>query len=73
MALKTFNIDSEVYRKFSLRSRKYGVSMSKTIENFIRSQVADEPEVREEYLARLEEIRKGKFVKVGSFSKRYGL
>ena len=32
-----------------------------------------QPEVREEYLERLERIRKGGFIKVEDFAKRYGL
>jgi hypothetical protein len=48
--------------------------MSKQINIFIKSQIETEPKVREEYLQRLESIRKGRFIKVGSienFKKRY--
>ena len=73
MALKTFNVSPEIYAKFSSKCKAYGLSMSKQVDMFMASQVEDEPKARKEYLARLEEIRKGKFVKVKSFSKRYGL
>jgi len=45
--------------------------MSKQVNFFIQSQMAEEPKVREEYLKKLETIRKGKFVKVADFKKRY--
>ena len=73
MALKTFNIDELVYRKFSDFCRENGISMSKQVQIFMASQTEEEPTVRASYLKRLEKIRKGKFVKVNSFAKRYGL
>lgn len=39
MVIKTFNIDEEVYKQFSEHCKKHGVSMSKRVENFIRSEV----------------------------------
>lgn len=39
MALKTFNIDAEVYEKFSQECREKGMSMSKKIENFIKKEL----------------------------------
>tara|TARA_Y100000310_G_scaffold338209_1_gene427221 strand:+ start:4076 stop:4339 length:264 start_codon:yes stop_codon:yes gene_type:complete len=36
MALKTFNVDHEVYKEFSKHCKKHGISMSKRVENFIR-------------------------------------
>ena len=39
MAIKTFNIDSEVYRIFSEHCRKEGISMSKKVENFIKEEI----------------------------------
>jgi antitoxin component of RelBE/YafQ-DinJ toxin-antitoxin module len=74
MVLKTFNIDDETYKKFSEFCRENGISMSKQIDIFIKAQLEEEPAVREEYLKKLEAIRKGKFIKVGTFedfSKRY--
>ncbi len=74
MVLKTFNLEENVYRKFSEFCRANGISMSKQINIFINAQVAEEPKVREEYLRKLDLIRKGRFVKVGNiedFKKRY--
>ena len=39
MALKTFNIDAEVYSEFSKYCKKHGISMSKKIEKFISNQM----------------------------------
>ena len=74
MVLKTFNVTEEVYNKFSNFCKENGISMSKQINMFIQSQIEEEPKVREEYLKKLETIRKGKFIKVGTFDdfkKRY--
>ena len=73
MVLKTFNLDDQTYRKFSEYCRENGISMSKQVDLFIKAQLEEEPKVREEYLKKLERIRKGKFIRVDSFSKRYGL
>jgi len=60
MALKTFNLDEKTYRKFSKFCKENGISMSKQVELFIRSQIEDkEPEVRPEYVRKLMKIRKG--------------
>lgn len=37
--LKTFNLDSKLYREFSAHCKKHGISMSKRIENFIRDEI----------------------------------
>jgi len=73
MVLKTFNLNEEVYKKFSDYCKEGGISMSKQVNIFIESQIEEEPKVREEQLRKLEAIRKGRFIKVESFSKRYGL
>ena len=39
MALKTFNVDHEVYQKFSEHCKREGISMSKRIENFLKAEV----------------------------------
>ena len=39
MALKTFNLDKEVYKKFSEYCKKEGISMSKRVEKFIRGEL----------------------------------
>jgi hypothetical protein len=74
MVLKTFNLDNETYDKFSEFCKENGLSMSKQVDIFIKAQIEESPKVREEYLKRLELIRKGRFIKVGSFddfNKRY--
>lgn len=51
MVIKTFNIDEEVYKQFSEHCKKHGVSMSKRVENFIRTEVSKikgKPEVKTE-------------------------
>ena len=72
MAIKTFNVNQDIYSKFSTFCREHGVSMSKQIQMFMESQVEDEPEAKKEYLKKLERIRNGKFIKVNSFDDRYG-
>ena len=72
MALKTFNIQEGVYAAFSKRCRENGISMSKQVEFFMKSMIEEEPKVRKEYLEKLERIRKGPFIRVDDFSKRYG-
>ena len=71
MVLKTFNLDEGVYKKFSEFCKANGISMSKQVNIFINAQISEEPKVREEYLDKLDKIRKGKFVKVKDFKKRY--
>jgi len=74
MTLKTFNLDDETYKRFSEFCKENGLSMSKQVDIFIKSQLEEEPEVREKYLKKLERIRKGKFINVGNiedFKKRY--
>ena len=71
MVLKTFNLEEDVYKKFSEFCKEHGLSMSKQINFFINSQMADKEEVREEILEKLDRIRKGRFVKVDNFKKRY--
>ena len=74
MVLKTFNVDEQAYRKFSEYCKENGISMSKQIEVFIKSQIEESPKVRQVYLQKLDAIRKGKFIKVGGaddFKKRY--
>jgi len=74
MVLKTFNVDQEIYSKFSKFCKEHGLSMSKQINIFIEAQMAEEPEVREEYLKKLNRIiKRDKFIEVKDFSKRYGL
>ncbi len=74
MVLKTFNLDNETYDKFSEFCKENGLSMSKQIDIFIKAQIEESTKVREEYLKKLELIRKGRFIKARStedFNKRY--
>ena len=40
MALKTFNLDEESYKKYSSHCKRNGVSMSKQVDKFIMQEVA---------------------------------
>lgn len=74
MVLKTFNLEEDVYKKFSDFCKGHGLSMSKQVNIFIKAQIETEPKVREEYLQKLESIKKGRFIRVGSvedFKNRY--
>jgi len=74
MVIKTFNLEEDVYRKFSDFCKENGLSMSKQINIFIKAQIEIEPKVREKYLQKLDTIRKGRFIKIGSiddFKRRY--
>ena len=63
MAIKTFNVEEGVYKKFSTLCKENGMSMSKQVEFFMKSMVEEEPEVKQAYLQKLDRIRKGKFVR----------
>ena len=73
MVLKTFNVQEGVYKKFHDFCKGHGVSMSKQVEMFMESMSEEEPEAKKEYLKKLDRIRKGRFIKVESLAKRYGL
>jgi len=73
MVLKTFNVQAEVYDKFSCFCKEHGISMSKQVEFFMESMVEEEPEAKEEYLRKLDRIRKLKFIPVKNFAERYVL
>ena len=73
MSIKSFNVDENIYGKFSAYCKENGISMSKQVETFMKSMIEEDPQVKEEYLEKLEKIRKGKFVKVNNFAERYGL
>ncbi len=40
MTLKTFNLNEEIYNKYSGHCKKHGISMSKQVEKFIAREVA---------------------------------
>jgi len=73
MAIKTFNVDQEVYKIFSTHCKNNGINMSKQVELFMRTFIEEDPKARDEYLKKLDKIRKGKFMKVDNFSTRYGM
>jgi len=76
MAIKTFNVDEDVYKQFSGFCKDNGISMSKQVEFFMRSVVEEEPIAKKEYLAKLERIRAQKSIHIGgidAFKKRYNL
>lgn len=73
MAIKSFNLAEEVYAKYSKFCKEHGIIMSKQVELFMEAQLEEEPEVKKAYLEKLERIRKGKFIRVENFAKRYGL
>ncbi len=68
MVLKTFNVQEEVYKKFSSFCKELGISMSKQIDMFMENFISKEPEAKKEYLEKLEKIRKGKFHKFNNIS-----
>ncbi len=72
MALKTFNVDAAVYKKFYAACKENGMSMSKQVEFFMRSMVGEE-KVKASYLKKLEKLRKGPFVRIDNFSEHFGL
>jgi len=39
MALKTFNIEEEIYKVYSKHCKQNGISMSHRVENFMREEV----------------------------------
>ncbi len=74
MVIKTFNLEEEVYKKFADFCKENGLSMSNQVNLFIKAQIEIEPKVREEYLKKLELIKKERFIKIGSmdnFKQRY--
>ena len=73
MVLKTFNVTDEVYQKYSHLCKSLGISMSKQVDLFMRMQVEEEPEAKQEYLEKLDKIREGPFIRVDNFSERYDL
>lgn len=73
MALKTFNIQEDVYAHFLSFCKERGMSMSKQVEMFMESILEEAPEAKKDYLEKLEHIRKGKFIKVKSFAEQYRL
>ena len=57
MVLKTFNLDEEVYKKFSEFCKENGISMSKQVNLFIQVQMAVKPADRDKLLDKLKKMR----------------
>lgn len=72
MVGKTFSVQEVVYDKFSRFCKSHGINMSKQIELFMKAFIENSPQTKQEYLDKLDRIRKGKFVKVNSLTKKYG-
>ena len=68
MVLKTFSVQEEVYSKFSNFCKERGINMSKQVEMIMASVAEEDPEVKKEYLEKLDKIRKGKFHKFSSMA-----
>lgn len=76
MVIKSFNVEDETYQKFSEYCKGNGISMSKQIDFFMKFVLEEEPEVKKEYIDKLNNIRKQKSIHIGgleSFKKRYGI
>ncbi len=59
-------MQEEVYNKFSSFCKDMGISMSKQVDRFMESFISEEPVAKKEYLEKLEQIRKGKFIRYSS-------
>ena len=57
MVLKTFNLDEEVYKKFSEFCKENGLSMSKQVNIFIQAQMAEKAGDRNKLLDKLKKMR----------------
>jgi len=64
MAIKTFNIDAEVYKKFREYCKEHGISMSKQVELFMKSQLAKSSEERKGHLEKLEKSRSTRHITI---------
>jgi hypothetical protein len=71
MALKTFNVQEDVYKRFSGYCKENGINMSRQVELFMESFLEEDPVAKEAYLEKLEKIRKGRFYKVSDLKERY--
>jgi hypothetical protein len=76
MVLKTFNVEDRTYKQFSDFCKGQGLSMSKQVEFFMRSVIEEEPTAKEEYIKKLDRIRKQKSMRIGNltnFKNRYNV
>lgn len=76
MALKTFNIEESIYAKFAEFCKGHGMSMSRQVQMFMETIMDEDPKAKDEYLKKLQDIRKMKSIHVGTlkdFKKRYNV
>ena len=67
MAIKTFNIDAGIHRRFSDFCKEYGISMSRQIEMFMLHQLEENPARKREHAEKLERMSRGSARKEASF------
>jgi len=71
------NIDEHTNRVLNIIKAKYGLKDKSQALNTMAREFCDsalEPELRPEFIKKIERIeKKGKFIKVENFAKRYGL
>ena len=72
MALKTFNVEKDVYEEFSRYCKENGLNMSRQIELFMEFVIEEEPKAKQAYLNKLQMIRKGNFIPIKGLTGRYG-
>ena len=76
MVQAVINIDEETNRLLNIVKAKYGLKDKSEAINLVTKEYGSivlEPSLRPEYEKKLEKIRKGKFIKVDDFAKRYGM
>ena len=71
MSIKSFSISDNVYEKYSSECKRLGLNMSKEIENFMKFQLEEEFTVREEYIEKIDKLRKERFRPVPDFDRHF--
>lgn len=72
LVIKTFNVDLNVYNEFNNYCKELGISMSRQVNLFMKSQIETEPMIRKTYLKKIEKLQKGKFMTIkGDLMDRY--
>ena len=61
MALKTFNVDPDVYKRFSGFCKGNGINMSKQVELFMASFVEDDLAAKKSIVAKLDRNKKADY------------
>jgi hypothetical protein len=76
MVQAMINIDEETNRLLNIVKAKYGLKDKSEAINLVTKEYGStvlEPSLRPEYEKKLEKLKKGKFIKVDDFAKRYGM